>query len=72
MDSLLYGTKLAETVQYIVGKTHQTGTKAAYQEAEHKLMGIRTFLIFTGFDERVNLLRLVNEANRMRRMADSL
>ena len=70
-ESFMYGTRLSEAVQHIVGKAHEVGTPEAYRAAENKLMGIRTFLIFTGFDERANLLRLVNTANQLRRMAET-
>jgi hypothetical protein len=71
-ESLLYGTKIREAVQYIAGTAHKTGTKESYLAGMNKLLGIRTFLIFTGFDETTNLLRIMNEASKLRTMADDL
>jgi hypothetical protein len=71
-ESFAYGTRLREAVQYIVGKAHKEGTAESYLAGMNKLLGIRTFLVFTEFNETRPLLAIANEASRLQTMADSL
>lgn len=74
MHELMFGTKLDEAVQHIVGQAVRTNTKEGYEKAVERLSGIRTFLIFiqsdTGREYTYALLALNNEISRLYRLAD--
>lgn len=44
--NFLFGDKLERCILYIAKEAYDANTREAYQKAEHKLEGMRTFLVF--------------------------
>lgn len=74
MHTLMFGSSLEDSVQYIVGNALRKNSIEAYTEAANKLQGIRTFFIFLQPEGQqvytYALLALGNEISRLFQLID--
>lgn len=69
---LMYGDKLAEVVQYTIGRAWSKHTPQALREAERELQGIYRFLLWTGTADADTVIRIGNHQRQLLTMADVL
>lgn len=68
----MYGNKLAEVVQYTIGRAWFKHTPKALRDAERELQGIYRFLLWTGTADTDTVIRIGNHQRQLLNMADVL